>query len=247
MVGVLITRGITPAIPAGGLTVSLDAEGRQTLSCILHVNFDVVPTWISLALLHLKNAAEARSNRNQAQIENINIDLGIALDREFEASMQAVMAAAIAIDSFYAILKNHVKLPAELTTEWREKRTARHAQVTEVIKRAFALKPQGVRFLRQNLKELYKMRDQAVHPSSKFEAPVLHPELNVGVEWRFVYFCATNAELAVNAMTGIFWDLAHSRNPANSRVIEYMDSLRLRLQELMPKGHPTKPVAENNQ
>lgn len=246
MAGVLITRGITPAIPAGGLTVSIDADGRQTLSCTLHVNFDVVPTWISLALHHLKIAEEARSNRNQAQAENINIDLGATLEREFEASMQAIMASAIAIDSFYAVLKNHTKLPAELTAKWREKRTARHAQVAEVIKRAFVLKPKGVRLLKQNIKELYKIRDQAVHPTSKFAAPVLHPELNVGVEWRFIYFCATNAALAVNAMTWKFWDLAHSGKPENPRVIEYMGNLRLRLQEFMPKGHPFRPVAEEN-
>jgi hypothetical protein len=98
--------------------------------------------------------------------------------------MQAVMAAAIAIDAFYALIQTHVQLPSSLITQWRTIRTARYTQVTEVLRRAFHLKQKGTAALRQNLKEIYRLRDLAVHPSGKIEAPILHPEIDVSVEWR---------------------------------------------------------------
>ena len=162
------------------------------------------------------------------------------LEREFESSMQAIMSAAIAIDAFYAIIQTHVVLPPSLLEKWRTKRTSRYSQVTEVIRRAFHLKHNGTATLRQNLKEIYRFRDLAVHPSGKIEGAVWHPELNVGVEWRFAYFSANNAELVVNAATWILWDLAYYGNPTDSNVSEYMSNLRLRLAEFFPNGHPNR-------
>ena len=157
--------------------------------------------------------------------------------------MQAIMAAAIALDAFYSLMQTHVQLPPSLVTRWRTKRTARYSQVTEILRRAFHLKPEGTAVLRQNLKEIYRLRDLAVHPSGKIEAPILHPEINVGVEWRFAYFRAHNAELIVNAATRILWDLAHGGKPKDSKIQEYMAALRQRLAELFPTGHPTAAVA----
>ena len=137
----------------------------------------------------------------------------------------------------------HVVLPPSLVEQSRTKRTSRYSQVTEVLRRAFHLKPKGTAALRQNLKEIYSLRDLAVHPSGKIEAPILHPELDAGVEWRFAYFRAHNAELVVNAATWILWDLAHGGKPKDSKLGEYMNNLRLRLAELFPNGHPTAAVA----
>ena len=148
------------------------------------------------------------------------------------------MAAAIAIDAFYAIVQTHVKLPATLLASWRKQRTARHSQVTEVIRRAFRLKEKGTATLKQNLKEIYRLRDMAVHPSGNIEAPHLHPEMDVGVEWRFAVFRAHNAALLVNAATWILWDLAHKGKPADTRTMRYMAALRGRLAVLFPSGHP---------
>ena len=75
--------------------------------------------------------------------------------------------------------------------------------MTEVLRRGFHLKPKGTKALRDNLKEIYRFRDMAVHPSGRIQAAMLHPDLDVGVEWRFVYFRAANARALVNAPTGI--------------------------------------------
>jgi len=131
----------------------------------------------------------------------------------------------------------YVQLPATLVAQWRTKRTPRYAQVTEVLRQAFQLKTKGTAALRQNLKEIYRLRDLAVHPSGKIQAPILHPELNVGVEWRFAYLRAYNAELIVNAATSILWDLAHNGEPKNPKIAEHVAGLRQRLAEFFPTGH----------
>ena len=128
------------------------------------------------------------------------------------------------------------------TERWRHGRTARYTQVAEVVRRAFALKPKGAVLLRNNLKELYRYRDLAVHPSGKIQAPLLHPELNVGMEWRFVYFRATNAEIAVSAAAAMLWDLSNNGESKNPNVTEYQKVLAMRLNEIFPKGPPSVPM-----
>jgi hypothetical protein len=72
--------------------------------------------------------------------------------------------------------------------------------------------------LLENLKKIYRLRDLAVHPSGKVQEALLHPELGVGVEWRFVYFRADISEGAVNAATAIVWDLAFQGKPVSDHV-----------------------------
>ena len=238
MAGIFISRGMAITVPVGGLTISIGADGKSAANMTLHVRFDVCPTWTEIALRHLDDAREKRGSRQTAWAGTNEEQKAASLEREFEASMQAIMAAAIAVDAFYSLIQTHVDLPPSLTEQWRTKRTPRYSQVTEVLRRAFLLKPKGVAVLRGNLKELYRLRDLAVHPSGKIEAPILHPELGVGVEWRFAYFRAHNAELAVNVATWILWDLAHGGKPKDPKIVEYMNGMRQRLVQLFPSGHP---------
>jgi hypothetical protein len=51
--------------------------------------------------------------------------------------------------------------------------------------------------LRNVVGEIYRFRDAAVHPSSEFEPPALHPILSVYVEKRFAMYTYENARLIV--------------------------------------------------
>jgi hypothetical protein len=235
MGGVFVTKGMTFAVPAGGLTISLDAAGKPTGGTMsIEVHFDVGPTWLEIALDHLEDAKLKQALRVEAWKGKDDEAKAAALEREFEASMQAIMAAAIAIDAFYAVVQTKIKLPHGLITTWQTKKTARYVQVCEVLRRAFSLKPQAARFLRENLRVLYKMRDQAVHPTGKTVAPVLHSELQVGVEWRFVTFCFANADRAVRETVNMLCQLVTNGKPQNSAIQTYADGLRPRLQALSP-------------
>jgi hypothetical protein len=229
---------MTIAIRSGGMAIGKGTDGTPTWSLTPHVLFDVCPTWTELALRHLEDSRSKRTTRQAAWNGTNDDEKAATLEREFEASMQAIMAAAIAIDAFYSLIQTHIQLPEALIAKWRDKRTPRYSQVTEVLRRAFNLKPKDTATLRQNLKEIYRLRDLAVHPSGRLEVPILHPEINVGVEWRFAYFRADNAELIVYAATGILWELVHGGKPKDGKIQKYMASLLPRLAQLFPTGHP---------
>lgn len=233
--GIFISRGMRVTVPPGGLVLSLT---RPVPPLVVHVHFDVCPSWCELALQHLANAKQREIERRLAWAGTDEQAKGRALEREFEASMQAIVAAGIAIDAFYAVLQPKVVLPPSLVQRWRERRTARHAQISEILRRAFALKPKGTANLKTHLKEIFRFRDLAVHPSGKLGAPILHPELNVGVEWRFAFFRAQTAEAVVTSATSIIWALAHDAKPNDKAVIDYAKALRIRLAEVFPAGSP---------
>lgn len=241
MPGIYIARGMTLSLSSFSIRTR-DDGGIEVDPITLHVRFDVCPSWIQIAKRHLDAAVVARETRRAVWAGTDENAKSEALETEFEASMQAIMAAAIAWDAAYAILREHVVIPEAMTAQWRQGRTARYTQVAEVVCRAFTLKPKGAAAFRANLKEIYRYRDLAVHPSGKIEAPMLHPELDLGMEWRFVYFRATNAELAVQAAAAMLWDLAHNGRAKNPKVAEYQKVLASRLQEIYPTGAPQVPV-----
>jgi hypothetical protein len=165
MSGIFITRGMTVVIPKGGLTIAVDEKGKVNSSVTVHVHYDVCPTWLDLAARHLTDARERQLLRVAAWSSNDDKAKGETLEKEFESSMQAMMAAAIAIDSFYAALRDKTNIPEETIKSWRAKSTARYKQITEIIRRAFSLSPRYCVGLRNCLKEIFKFRDLAVHPS----------------------------------------------------------------------------------
>jgi len=246
MPGIFISRGMTLSVPVGGMVVGTGAEEFVIKSLTLQIRFDVCPTWIELSLNHTARSIDAKNHRDKIWAAGNEEAKAPALEREFEHSMQAMMAAAIAIDAFYAVLAQHVYLPPSVLANWRTKRTSRYAQVTEVIRRAFKLKPSGTAGLRQNLKEIYRTRDLAVHPSGKIEIPVHHPELDLGVEWRFAYFRSSNAVLVNETATWIIWELCKKGAPQNSDIQDYISKLSERLDQIFPNGHPFDTQTTNN-
>lgn len=240
MPGIFISRGMSITIPSFSIHIGEDGQ-LDGDPITLHVRFDVCPTWIQVAKRHLDVALCAKDHRNEIWSEQDEDAKAKALEAEFESSMQAIMAAAIAWDAVYAVLREHVIIPPAMSEKWRSGRTARYTQVAEVIRRAFSLKPEGSALLRKNLKALYSYRDMAVHPSGKIAAAVLHPELDVGTEWRFVYFRARNAEMAVLGAAAMLWDLATNGRSKDAKVTEYQKTLRTRLEEIFPEGAPQVP------
>src|SRR6478735_4137846 len=138
MPGVFVTRGMTFGIPSLSITFRDDGSIEMP-SVTLQVRFDVCPTWLQLAQHHLDGAIAAKANRNRVWAETNNDAKAKALEVEFETSMQAIVAAAIAWDAFYAIIRESVSIPETTQKKWRDGRTSRHSQVAEVVRRGFTL------------------------------------------------------------------------------------------------------------
>lgn len=237
---VFISRGMTVAIPPGGLTISMGPDGKLSGNLSLHVRFDVCPTWVEIALKHLDDAIRVQSLRRTAWNALNEDQKAAALEQEFASSMQAIVAAATAIDAFYAIIKAHLPLPEAVVTKWRQGNTSRYSQIAEVLRLAFSIKPRATKELRQNLKEIYRFRDLAVHPSGKIEAPVYHAEMG-HVEWRFAYFCEQNAQLLVKAAIEILLDIASNGNSKEAKINDYIHELHRRLVILLPENYASVP------
>jgi hypothetical protein len=199
LAGIFITRGMGLRIPKGGFTIGVGPDGEVNSSVRFEVLLDMGPYWYEVGLSHLVAAKAARYDLSDAIERQADEAKSMALEREFTAGMQVVVASATALDALYASVRDRAGIPDSLVQKWREKRTARPSQVAEVFRRSFAVKGAGFRNLTRVLREIYRFRDLAVHPPSKFSEPILHPILDTGTEWRFVSF---GFESAFNALRG---------------------------------------------
>lgn len=192
--GIHISRGVRMRIPPGGLVISF-SEGNRAET--VELQLDTCIHWLEIAVEHLAAAIAANEALLAAQADDPAI--GSILDREFKASVQAVVAAATFFEALHAATVDRCPPPKLRTSTPRRKRAGRYAVVAEQLRRSFGLGKQGTANLRSVLREVYRFRDQAVHPTARFSAPVLHPQLDTGVEERFVMFCASSAQLLVRA------------------------------------------------
>jgi hypothetical protein len=127
-------------------------------------------------------------------------DLDQLAIRELIASMRAISACAFAIDAFYASVKaRSPKHPHQ--DMWHEKGTARHKQVADTFRvQLHVTDRQAVKEMKSRVSQVFRFRDWAVHPGSKFRPPLYRADLNVALDWHFTVFRRENAVNAT-AMT----------------------------------------------
>jgi len=232
MGSVSTTRADTGTFRADDFVVATGQDAEPASSAASHVQFDACPTWLELAVRHLSDAQVARDARIETWKHADDRSKTGALEWEFESSIQATMASGIAVDAFYAMVQTRVDPPESLLDEWRDNETPRYIQISEVFGEAFSLETKNVISLSQTLAEIFRFRDLAIDPSGKMDARILHPELGVGVEWRFAYFRYENALLIVKATVRVIAELVASGHPKDADLQKYIDALRSRLEPL---------------
>lgn len=90
-----VTRYTSIVIPPGGLSVSVDDKQRLTVSPVtVYLHYDTCPLWLNLAFRHLAEAQRHATARTTAWQTSNDESKGMMLEAEFEASMEAIMAAA---------------------------------------------------------------------------------------------------------------------------------------------------------
>lgn len=186
--GIFIIRGMQIGIPPGGFTLKISEEGKLEAAVSLQVGLDMSPYWLRIAFEHLIAAELHNKDVYSALAISHDEQLGQALEKEFSAGMQAAMASAIAIDAFYALVKERIDIPQQMLDAWKKNRTARQNQIFEVLKRAFVMRPASHKLVREIVNNAAILRDAAVHPPSKLDGPIWHPELQKHTEWRFVTY-----------------------------------------------------------
>lgn len=179
--GIHVSRGVTLRIPPGGLVIHTGSDGGPRMEvAAVELQLDTCIHWLEIAIEHVAAAKIAHDALQPPHPKEANV--AQLLDREFKSAVQAAVAAATFFEALYAAtVEREPTKPAAFIGRVRKK-AARYAQVTEQLRRSFGLRKQGTANLRSVLSEVYRFRAEAVHPSAAFSRPVLHPQLNVGVE-----------------------------------------------------------------
>lgn len=207
--GVLITKGMRISIPKGGLQVTVGEDGAIEATLQLHIGLDLCHHWLGIAVSHVLEGRRASGELHDAQAAQDNEGLSHALEAEFKAGMQAMMAAAVAIDAFYGSVKDRIAIPSDQVSAWKKNKTARYKQLSEVFRLGFHLPGDpDTKQVRHILKEVFRSRDLAVHPPAKTMAPAVHPGLNQASDWRCAAFCFQNARESTRMALDVITQLA---------------------------------------
>jgi hypothetical protein len=118
-----------------------------------------------------------------------------APEAEFRASLLAVAASAFAVDAFYASV-------VEAASDARVRARTRDGRIFETLRRAFDLTPGQRAALHEPSRIVFRLRDEAVHPPAVWAEPALHPIFNLGMEPRYVSYCAERTRSTRNFWPG---------------------------------------------
>ena len=115
------------------------------------------------------------------------------------------------------------------------RRTEPHARsrISETLIRAFKITHTGRAVLRKNLEEMFKFRDYAVHPPARFREPIMHPELGVGVEWRFIAFTASGSITAIRVALSIIKQCMHAPQSKHEELAEWSEASVAKIDEMV--------------
>jgi hypothetical protein len=192
--GVLIFDGMKLGIRAGDLQFSLDGSSPENNRAILSTSFGVVPVWLSTARAALKQS-EVASEAIKSSWSDDGASNKRLLIAELGPSMSVFVCCAIAVDALYDQLRPLAKLPDDLVQKWREKRTSRPKQISEVIRRVFRIPKAEASTISEALAWMFRARDNAVHPSSELKPACVRPDLPVAVDWKFAFYTCENAKV----------------------------------------------------
>jgi hypothetical protein len=234
--GIFISKGMSLTI--SNIRLSFDADGDSNGSMSLDLRFDTCSAWLKVALKQRELSLAAETKRVEAWGGTDENAKGETIEDEFLASIQAIVAAASAIDAFYAIIKDSSPVPLEVAKGWTSNRTPRQRQVSETLKLAFGLKVGPSKKAYEILDGIYRIRGAALHPLGRPIAPYFHPDLQVHTEWRLVTFRAAIADAIVCGAVSLIWDLAYVDGRKEIFKSAYLDSLRKTLSQLLPAGKP---------
>jgi hypothetical protein len=201
MAGIFILAGMSMRIPAGGLRFSLSGDGTPQGTAEMYVRLDLWPTWLEVGC---RSADDARSANAGLSPDDDSEAKAQMVTNELHAGLVALTSFAFAVDGFYDTIRAEMgHHPDE--ARWRTNRTARHAQVAETLRYLLKLRPKFTAQLRTVIEELYRFRDRAVHPSSKYVEPTYRPDLGSSVHPHLITFSGPHA-IQARALTLTIFD-----------------------------------------
>lgn len=191
--GVFLGRWHSLRIPAGAIVLRLGTDGLQPDPVRLELLVEMWPHWLEIAFGHARAARDSHVRLLAAHDARDGDAVDQALRDELRGSMQAICSAAFAIDALYGSIAARFPVSPSPKKARSNGRTSRSAIVLEEFNRVSVLQNPQVVSMKRQIRALFRFRGSAVHPPGDFREPILHPELNVGVDERFFRFRSDNA------------------------------------------------------
>jgi hypothetical protein len=181
------------------LNMTIDVRSGEPVdsSFVNEVRWDVFPHWLDISARAAADAEAARLRAVAADLAD-NETFNREVEDEFRTSLVAMTAAAAAVEAFHASVTEHAP-------ETKVAAKKRYAEILETLKRAFSLSTERRNGLREPLRDLFRLRNQAVHPPAKWAQPIRHPAFNLGMELRLVLFRAEHAVGAQRFAWNVIW------------------------------------------
>jgi hypothetical protein len=157
-----------------------------------HLRLDLWPTWLEIGCEHTRRANDTAATVSPSLADP---DKATLLSRELQEAMVAMCAFAFAFDGFYDVVKSELGEHPN-AAQWRQegrRPTPRHKQVAETLRYHLKLGPQFTGQLKQFLKELFKFRGRAVHPSSSYLPATMREDIDSGVHPHLITFSGKHA------------------------------------------------------
>jgi hypothetical protein len=182
--------------------LKIDVETGEVEAGPVEIRVDVWPMWIEIS-------AAQRNLATQARAENPGVDnpeFGESLRIEAKRAMTSIAASAFAMEAFAASVKHHrPDIAADVATDLAD---STDGKIHQVWTRAAHFSNETSKSSRDGLSQIFRLRDQAVHPSAGWEEAVRHPDFPTGVERRFVMYRASNAVIASQFATSMIYHVA---------------------------------------
>jgi hypothetical protein len=230
--GILIFKGMKVGFLPGDLSFKFTENGKFNPKAVLSTAYNVVPIWVKSAhdSLRQANLASQEISQNWSEEPEKRRQLLLA---ELTPSMQVFVSCGIAIDGFYDMLRPYSKISEAERDAWRKNKTSRAKQVVETFRRTHKLKLEVLKSFDGCVSRIFKLRDMAVHPSLELKNSCTHPEINIGVDWKFAEYRFSNAEWCLTNTVNLFVYLyehkseVHEVNEAISAVIDALEELKV--------------------
>ena len=197
--GVLIFEGMKVGFLPGDFQISLDKSGNANSHAILSTAYNVLPIWMRVAHDNLNQSKTASDKIGKRWDNADDSEKKELLISELEPSLQVFVSCGIALDALYDQLRPYAKLSQDDINKWRDNKTGRAKQITEVIRRVYKIEKDTFKQFRSTISEIIKYRDLAVHPSLELKNSCSRPDIPVCVDWKFAMYRYPNSKRCFNS------------------------------------------------
>jgi hypothetical protein len=186
--------------------------------------------WITWGRIAMQHETMARAARGEAARLPSGSNLGPPLERELDAGLVCVCAAAFAVEALWVELVDPARgiVPEDLRDTWKAQRLGRGGRIEETLKLGVDNSALP-RTLRRDLDWLFPARGKVVHFEGKVESPEPHP-LGTNVAPVNVAYSAEAASRAVDLLVQV---LTVCRDRPKSALETWSASLRHAFDDLL--------------